>query len=163
MSLTYSHLVFLAVAISPVSLLAAPSQETLAREYEQVRKIALRDAKVRAAYAAADQRLDDKIVSIDPALASYIKSRGRSTVEAPEKPTVSKSAPTKPAPAKSATHPPHDISHVVAKGDTLSTIATKYGVSVADLRKANHIQDERKLPVGQTLTIPKANAAGSPR
>jgi len=102
-------------------------------------------------------------VSIDPALASYIKSRGRSTVEAPEKPTVSKSAPTKPAPAKSATHPPHDISHVVAKGDTLSTIATKYGVSVADLRKANHIQDERKLPVGQTLTIPGAKAAGSPR
>jgi hypothetical protein len=66
MSLTYSQVVLLAVVLAPASLFAAPSQESLAREYEQVRKIAMRDPKVRAAYAAADQRLDEKIVKIDP-------------------------------------------------------------------------------------------------
>jgi LysM repeat protein len=161
MSLTYSQVVLLSVVLAPASLLAAPSQESLSREYEQVRKIALRDPKVRAAYAAADQKLDEKIVKIDPTLAGYVKSRGSAAPASAEKPTATATA--KPAPAKPATQTRHDISHVVVKGDTLSSIAAKYHVNIADIRKANHIQDERKLPVGQTLTIPKAPAAGTGR
>ena len=46
----------------------AGSQE---QEYQQVRKIALRDPKVRAAYDEADQRLEAKMVQIDPALKYY--------------------------------------------------------------------------------------------
>lgn len=163
MSLTYSQVVLLAVVLAPASLFAAPSQESLAREYEQVRKIAMRDPKVRAAYATADRRLDEKIVKIDPTLSSYVKSRGGSAAVTTENPAPAKPAAAKTAPAKTAAQTRHDLSHVVSKGDTLSSIAAKYHVSVAEIRKANHIQDERKLPVGQTLTIPKATGAGTGR
>ena len=162
MSLNCSCLSICLFVISSVAASAAPSQETLAREYEQVRKIALRDPKVRAAYDAADQRLDDKIVKIDPALTSYVKSRRGTAPSSAEKPasTAKPAAAAKPAHAhKPNAVPRRDISHVVAHGDTLSSIASKYSVSVDAIRKANRIADERKLPIGQTLTIP----VGSPR
>jgi len=44
--------------------------------------------------------------------------------------------------------------HVVAKGETLTSIAKHYNVSVADLLKVNKIEDARKLQIGQTLMIP---------
>jgi LysM repeat protein len=47
----------------------------------------------------------------------------------------------------------------VAKGDTLSSIAVHYNVSVASLKSANGITDERKLRVGQKLVIPAKSAA----
>jgi LysM repeat protein len=46
------------------------------------------------------------------------------------------------------------LTHVVARGETLTSIAKHYKVSVADLLKVNKIEDERKLQIGQTLTIP---------
>jgi len=44
--------------------------------------------------------------------------------------------------------------HVVEKGDTLSTIARAYSVSVADLQKANNIADPDAITIGQRLVIP---------
>ena len=44
--------------------------------------------------------------------------------------------------------------HVVLKGEYLATIARKYGVSVADLKKANNLTGD-DIKVGQKLTIPK--------
>ncbi|MEA3187322.1 MAG: LysM domain [Chthoniobacter sp.] len=52
--------------------------------------------------------------------------------------------------------PPGGAQHVVAKGETLISIAKYYKISVAELLKVNKIQDERKLQIGQTLTIPSA-------
>jgi len=43
---------------------------------------------------------------------------------------------------------------VVAKGETLGGIASKYGVSVATLKEANDIKDDRKLIAGHVLVIP---------
>ena len=42
----------------------------------------------------------------------------------------------------------------MVKGDTLSSIAQHFKVTVASLEKANHITDERKLRLGQKLLIP---------
>ena len=44
--------------------------------------------------------------------------------------------------------------HVVAAGDTLIGIATRYGVAVADLQELNGIGDPRGLQIGQRLEIP---------
>lgn len=44
--------------------------------------------------------------------------------------------------------------HVVGAGDTLSVIATRAGISVEDLMKANSITDPQSLKLGQALTIP---------
>ncbi len=52
-------------------------------------------------------------------------------------------------------------SHVVAKGETLTSIAKQTRVSVEDLQKFNHIEDGRKLQAGQTILIP-ATAAAAP-
>jgi nucleoid-associated protein YgaU len=44
--------------------------------------------------------------------------------------------------------------YIVAKGDNPVTIAKKFKVSYDDLLAANHIDDPRKLKVGQKLIIP---------
>jgi LysM repeat protein len=45
-------------------------------------------------------------------------------------------------------------SHVVARGETLTSIAKMHGVSVSELQKYNHIDNPLKLQAGQTLLIP---------
>jgi len=45
-------------------------------------------------------------------------------------------------------------SHVVARGETLTSIAKTYNVSVSELQKYNHIDNPLKLMAGQTLLIP---------
>ena len=53
--------------------------------------------------------------------------------------------------------------HVVAKGETLTSIARMHKVSIEELQKLNHIENDRKLQIGQTLVIPGApGAAPSP-
>jgi LysM repeat protein len=49
--------------------------------------------------------------------------------------------------------------HVVARGETLTSIARMHKVTIAELQKVNHIEDDRKLQIGQTLIIPGATAA----
>src|SRR5437660_5482194 len=48
--------------------------------------------------------------------------------------------------------------YTVAKGDNPVTIAKKFKVSYDDLLTANHIDDPRKLKVGQKLIIPPKKA-----
>ncbi|MFL6589531.1 MAG: LysM peptidoglycan-binding domain-containing protein [Chthoniobacterales bacterium] len=50
--------------------------------------------------------------------------------------------------------------HVVAKGETLTSIAKMHKVTVEELQKFNHIENDRKLQIGQTIMIPPA--ASSP-
>jgi len=45
--------------------------------------------------------------------------------------------------------------HVVTKGETLTTIAKAFGVSVEDLKKTNNISNPNEIKVGQKLIIPK--------
>jgi LysM repeat protein len=69
------------------------------------------------------------------------------------------------APAASASHSAvAGNTHTVARGETLTSIAKMYKVTVDDLQQANHIEDGRKLQAGQTITIPTASpaASGSP-
>ena len=49
--------------------------------------------------------------------------------------------------------------HTVARGETLTSIAKMYKVTVDDLQKANSIEDGRKLQAGQTISIPTASPA----
>jgi LysM repeat protein len=51
------------------------------------------------------------------------------------------------------------IKHVVAKGETLTSIAKHYNITVADLLKLNKIENDRKLQIGHTVNVPsKADA-----
>jgi LysM repeat protein len=71
---------------------------------------------------------------------------------------------TSAAPAMSSSHPAAaGNTHIVARGETLTSIAKMYKVTVDELQQANHIEDGRKLQAGQTIVIPTASpaAAGS--
>lgn len=60
-----------------------------------------------------------------------------------------------PAPASGNTH-------VVAKGETLTSIARMHKVSIEELQKFNHIENDRKLQIGQTLVIPGPMTTSAP-
>jgi LysM repeat protein len=64
------------------------------------------------------------------------------------------SAVTTPLPEASPHASVNDNSHVVARGETLTSIAKMHGVSVSDLQKYNHIDNPLKLQAGQTILIP---------
>jgi LysM repeat protein len=75
-----------------------------------------------------------------------------------------------PVPGIPAASPSHSTAagntHTVARGETLTSIAKMYKVTVDELQQANHIEDGRKLQAGQTIVIPGASsptpAASSP-
>lgn len=48
--------------------------------------------------------------------------------------------------------------HVVESGETLTEIAARYGVTAAELQRANELSDPDRIRVGQTLTVPAASA-----
>jgi len=49
--------------------------------------------------------------------------------------------------------PVRQVSHVIARGDTISEIAQRYNVSAAAIRRVNKLSND-KIRVGQTLSIP---------
>ncbi len=74
-------------------------------------------------------------------------------------------APTRPAaaiePVAPAPAEPARATHVVAKGDSLWSIARKYGVTVAEIAAANQLAPSATLRLGQSLAVP-AKAAAAP-
>ncbi len=54
---------------------------------------------------------------------------------------------------------PGASTHVVARGETLTSIARMHKVGIEELQKFNHIENDRKLQIGQTLVIPGAQIA----
>ncbi len=53
------------------------------------------------------------------------------------------------------------VRHVVRRGDTLSAIAGRYGVSVGDVQLANRMGRRTTIHVGQELTIPTASGSAA--
>ena len=75
--------------------------------------------------------------------------------------TPSAASPAAASAAGSSPHPAGANTHIVARGETLTSIAKMYKVSVEELQNANHIEDGRKLQAGQTIIIPVATPAAS--
>jgi LysM repeat protein len=63
-------------------------------------------------------------------------------------------SPSSPAAPAGSPAPAGANTHIVARGETLTSIAKMYKVGVDELQKINHIEDGRKLQAGQTITIP---------
>lgn len=59
--------------------------------------------------------------------------------------------------------PADAVKHTVKSGETLGTIARKYGVKQGDIAVANNITDPQKIRAGMELVIPgSSGAAGKP-
>ena len=139
----------------------ARASADLEQEYVQVRKIALKDPKVREAYEKAAERLDDKILEIDPSLKPVVDRERARQPFYPEAEPAAHGVRVEPRASTAAAEPAAAGAgeHIVVKGETLSSIAAHHRVKVAALEKANHITDDRKLRVGQKLVIPGAAAS----
>jgi|GEM_PF-5918100 len=76
---------------------------------------------------------------------------------APPRPASSAGVPAAapPRPAPTATPAPAAGTHIVARGETLSSIAARYGTSVSALARLNHLDDPDKITEGDRLAIPR--------
>lgn len=64
--------------------------------------------------------------------------------------------------AASRTPPPALVDYVVRKGDSLSLIAKRGGITLSELARINNVRDADMIRVGQVLKIPAGGAAASP-
>ena len=116
---------------------------------------------------ALAKKIEEQNVKID-ALSQEILKLEQQLLQARPGVMIGEASPapaTAAAPAAPALHPAvAGNTHTVARGETLTSIAKMYKVTVDDLQQANHIEDGRKLQAGQTITIPTASpaASGSP-
>jgi len=76
-------------------------------------------------------------------------------VVTPTPPPPSLAVPTPTPPAAEGRTPAGDNTYVVQPGDTLYSIAVRFGVSLDALIRANDIQDPNDLQAGQVLVIPR--------
>ena len=58
--------------------------------------------------------------------------------------------------------PKHSLTHKIARGDTIYSLARRYKKSPGEIARANRIELNTKLRVGQTLSIPGAAVAAKP-
>ena len=69
--------------------------------------------------------------------------------------------PRHPAPSATAPAPAAPGEHVVASGETLSSIAHKHRITIRELATANSVTPETPLKVGMKLTVPSRAAAAT--
>ena len=69
------------------------------------------------------------------------------------------SSSSSPAPSETP-RPQNGSSHIVARGETLTSIAKMYNVTATELQRYNHIENDRKLQIGQTIMIPGTASPG---
>jgi LysM repeat protein len=124
------------------------------------------DKSEKALLEALSKKIDEQNAKIDILSQQILKLEQQ---VAKVRPGVIIGETPSPAPAQSATTttteapkptPQSGNSHVVAKGETLTSIAKMHKVSVEELKKFNRIENERTLQIGQTILIP--SAASSP-
>jgi LysM repeat protein len=113
---------------------------------------------------ALSKKIDDQNAKIDTLSQQILKleqqiSKMRPGVMIGETPSPS---PTVPSSATTEAPKPTQQSgnsHVVAKGETLTSIAKMHKVTVEELQKFNHIENDRKLQIGQTIMIPPSSSS----
>jgi len=115
---------------------------------------------------ALSKKIDEQNAKIDTLSQQILKleqqiSKMRPGVMIGETPSPSPTAPTSamteaPKPTQQSGN-----SHVVAKGETLTSIAKMHKVTVEELQKFNHIENDRKLQIGQTIMIPPSASSSS--
>jgi LysM repeat protein len=139
MKLTRALLIVLLLHVVAVSgIIAFNAIKT--RQGSPIRAAAKTPPAVARASAQSDDQTNAEIKSARPAGKQPGKEHGKAT--------------------ESARHEDSKRVYVVAKGDNPVTIAKKFKVSYDELLALNHIDDPRKLKVGQKLLIPSKNTKG---
>jgi LysM repeat protein len=122
------------------------------------------DKSDKALLEALMKKIDEQNAKIDALSQQILKLEQQVSAirpgviigETPAAPSTSASTSEAAKPVQSGNN------HVVAKGETLTSIAKMHKVSVEELQKFNHIENDRKLQIGQTIMIPPPASTPSP-
>jgi LysM repeat protein/uncharacterized protein YvpB len=109
---------------------------------ENLFRVALRYGVTVDAIMAANSLTNRNLVYAGQVLIIPLRSEGTAA------------GPSAPAPMGTA-------SHAVARGETLFSLARRYGVSVSAIMQANGVSDPNRIYVGQVLTIPVPASGGT--
>ena len=115
---------------------------------------------------AVSKKIDDLNVKIDALSQQMLKMEQQLSAMSRPGVMIGEATPSPGAavaaePAKSPP-PQSGNTHTIAKGETLTSIAKMHKVTVDELQKFNHIENDRKLQVGQTIMIPAPGGSPSP-
>ncbi len=118
--------------------------------------------KANAQLEALTKKIDEQNMKIDALSQQILKLEQLISARPPGvvigEPTPASAAPATAAAAAPATSPSGNA-HVVAKGETLTSIAKAHKVGVSELQKFNRIENDRALQIGQTIMIPTPGGA----
>lgn len=89
------------------------------------------------------KKVNDMVAAVAHSNKPATKQQSKSSVKQPSKPAAAK-----------------PVVHTIKSGETLSVIARKYGVSVAQLKQANGLKSDA-IAAGKTLTVPGAKGASA--
>jgi LysM repeat protein len=103
------------------------------------------------------KKIDEQNAKIDT-LSQQILKLQQEIAEKKPGVSIGENAPATPpvASAETAAHAAGGTEHTVARGETLTSIAKMYHVTIDELQRANHIDNPLKLQAGQTIMIPTA-------
>ncbi|MDE6854614.1 MAG: transglycosylase SLT domain-containing protein, partial [Muribaculaceae bacterium] len=110
----------------------------------------VRTDTARTADASPADSIDSATGDVSAAFASEVTQPATETTTVAPKPAPKTEAKPK---AKNKTTAPKAVTHTVRKGENLSKIAKRYGITVAQLKKANGLKSD-KIDVGDKLKIP---------
>ena len=145
-----------ALGILLIGVPLASAQDSIAlREIRELRQLLDQQSKQL-------QTLTDQVARLNQTLESQ-KSAADLAARGVPAPPPAPPEPAPPTPLPGADIPKAEAvssgnKHVVAKGETLTAIAKQHNVGIAELQKANKIENDRKLQIGQTLSIPAPKA-----
>ncbi|HSH39766.1 MAG TPA: LysM domain-containing protein [Chthoniobacterales bacterium] len=118
------------------------------------------DKPANGQFDAILKKLDEQNMKIDALsqqllkLEQQVASKSGGVIIGEPTPTAAPATSTGSGSASAAATPASGNAHVVAKGETLISIAKAHKVDVDALQKHNNIEDARKLQAGQTIMIP---------
>ena len=89
-----------------------------------------------------------------PAVLSGCGGTEVAVAEPPRVSVIATTVPGAPATPSPKEPPPASQAYVVEPGDTIAGLASRFGVSAADIARASRLNDPNRLSVGQKLVIP---------
>jgi LysM repeat protein len=147
-----------------VSILCAMSSFALCIAFAESPAPHERKATESAQLEALAKKIDEQNAKIDALSQEILKLEQQLSHSRPGV-MIGEASPAPAIATGPAASAPHSAiagnTHTVARGETLTSIAKMYKVTVDELQKANNIEDGRKLQAGQTITIPTTSPAAS--
>ena len=109
-------------------------------------------ALVPTVYRLASNHSSEKATEVQTVKKTSSSSKSKSS-QAKKKSSASSTSSKSDDSAKTSSSSSEKTTYVVKTGDTLTSIAQKYGLSVDQLAKLNNLKDTSNVNIGQTLKL----------